>query len=153
MYEYINNIDKRTTTCRVYFRIMHVHLGKMIDLVRKEKGMTKSELARRINKHRSTLEDILLRESLDTELVFTIGEVLDYDFFSDISKNQSKEVKKLEDTLTPIVKDDYKEKYYSAIERYGNIMEKYSELQEKYASLLEETKSVITNLPELKEQI
>ena len=149
MYEYINNIDQRTTTCRVYFRIMHIHLGQMIDSVRKEKGMTKSELARRINKHRSTLEDILLRESLDTELVFTIGEVLDYDFFLDISKKQPNDSKNMEDTLKPIVKDEYKDKYYSILERYSNAMEKYSELQEKYSSVLEENKKSNVHLPEL----
>ena len=43
--------------------------------------MTKSELARRINKARQNINDILNRKSCDTELLYNISVALDYDFF------------------------------------------------------------------------
>ncbi|MCB9230827.1 MAG: hypothetical protein H6581_04155 [Bacteroidia bacterium] len=43
--------------------------------------MTKSELARRINKARQNINDILNRKSIDTELLYNISVALDYDFF------------------------------------------------------------------------
>lgn len=60
---------------------MPLHIGKLIEERLSHKGMTKSELARRINKARQNINDILNRKSIDTELLYNISVALDYDFF------------------------------------------------------------------------
>ena len=43
--------------------------------------MSNAEFARRINTHIRNVYDIFHRKSIDTDLLITIGSVLDYDFF------------------------------------------------------------------------
>jgi len=68
------------------------NIGKIIKLKLKEKGISVSEFARRINTNRNNVYDIFHRDSIDTKLLQKISEVLEYDFFQAISENkQSKE--------------------------------------------------------------
>jgi len=69
---------------------MKVHIGKLILEKLKEKRISKSEFARRINKSRQNVQDIFKRESVDVHLLYEIGEVLDFDFFSLLSKKDAK---------------------------------------------------------------
>ncbi len=71
---------------------MPAHLGKIVLSKLKERGMSKSEFARRINKSRQNVQDIFNRDSLDTKLLSDISNVLDYNFFTDLSE-QFKEKK------------------------------------------------------------
>lgn len=59
---------------------MGYHFGQEIKKIIKKKGMTISEFARRINKSRENVYDIFTRKSLDTDLLKSISQVLDYDF-------------------------------------------------------------------------
>lgn len=61
---------------------MAYNFGSEIRKVLKEKGMTVSEFARRINKSRENAYDIFRRKSLDTDLLSTISQALDYDFLA-----------------------------------------------------------------------
>ncbi len=61
---------------------MNIHIGKIILKKLKESGMSKSEFARRINKSPQNVQDIFLRESIDTKLLFSISSVLDFNFFA-----------------------------------------------------------------------
>lgn len=89
---------------------MKPHLGKLIQAKLKEKRITKSEFARRINKSRQNIQDILKRESLDTKLLSEIGDALDFNFFNLLAKSkpdeelirQLKEVKKENEYLKKI---------------------------------------------------
>ena len=58
-----------------------VTIGKLIKKRLKERGMSNVEFARRINTHIRNVYDIFSRKSIDTDLLQTIGSVLDYDFF------------------------------------------------------------------------
>ena len=58
-----------------------VIIGKLIQKRLKERGMSNAEFARRINTHVRNVYDIFRRKSIDTDLLVTIGSVLDYDFF------------------------------------------------------------------------
>jgi len=58
-----------------------IHVGNLIKLRLSQLGMTKAEFARRINKSPQNIHDLLTRESVDTNLLITIGEVLNYNFF------------------------------------------------------------------------
>ncbi|MFH0866127.1 MAG: helix-turn-helix domain-containing protein [Bacteroidota bacterium] len=57
-------------------------IGKEIKRVLKERGMTISEFAKRINTHRRNVYDIFERKSIDTSLLQEIGKILSYDFFT-----------------------------------------------------------------------
>ena len=60
--------------------IREIHIGTIILEKLTEKSMTKTELADRINKERSTVYDIFDRKSIDTELLIDISKALNYDF-------------------------------------------------------------------------
>jgi transcriptional regulator with XRE-family HTH domain len=70
---------------------MKIHIGKLILQKLDEKGVYKSEFARKINRSRQTVRDILNRESIDTQLLSEIGEALDVDFFELLSKKPVKD--------------------------------------------------------------
>jgi len=60
---------------------MEIHIGKEIKKQLLETGMSKSEFARRINKTSQNVYDIFDRKTIDTSLLVTISEVLEFDFF------------------------------------------------------------------------
>ena len=60
--------------------IQNVHIGAIIEKKLKEKLMTVTEFADKINRERSTVYDIFKRKSIDTELLVVISKALDYDF-------------------------------------------------------------------------
>ena len=60
--------------------IQNVHIGSVIEEKLKEKSMTVSELADKINRSRTTVHDIFKRKSIDTELLIAISNALNYDF-------------------------------------------------------------------------
>lgn len=64
---------------------MDLHVGKTVLDKVKEKGMKKSEFARRINKSRQNVQDIFKRQSLDTHLLLDICKVLEFNFFELLS--------------------------------------------------------------------
>ena len=72
-----------------------VHIGSLVNLRLKQLGMTKAEFARRINKTPQNIHDLLNRESVDTNLLVIISEVLNYNFFKTFmpNNNVTKELK------------------------------------------------------------
>jgi hypothetical protein len=60
---------------------MSLVIGKKIEQVLKQRGMSVKEFGRRINKSYGTVYDIFERDSMDTGLLSTIGNVLEHDFF------------------------------------------------------------------------
>ncbi|MEI6062603.1 MAG: hypothetical protein WCR72_18010 [Bacteroidota bacterium] len=67
----------------------HVRLSK-IDIV---------EFARAINKERSNVYNIFKRESIDTDLLKKIGQVLKYDFFQDFLEDDTIQKIKVSETV------------------------------------------------------
>ena len=64
--------------------IRDIHIGSIIEKKLTEKSMTKTELAERINRSRSDVNDILKRKSIDTRLLIDISKVLEYDFIHNV---------------------------------------------------------------------
>lgn len=58
-----------------------IHIGNKIKAVLKEKGLTVSEFARRINTSRENVYGIFKRQTVDTGLLHKINDVLGHDFF------------------------------------------------------------------------
>ena len=65
------------------------NIGKIIEDKLREKGVSVSEFARRINTNRNNVYDIFRRESIDTQLLQKISTVLEYDFFQHFKSAQS----------------------------------------------------------------
>lgn len=61
---------------------MAVPIGKIIKEVTERRGISKSELGRRLNMSPTNIHKIFKRETIDTGLLLNISEVLEYDFFS-----------------------------------------------------------------------
>ena len=64
---------------------MKKNIGKIIEeRVKAKGGLSVAKFAKLINKDRSTTYDIFTRQSIDTELLEKIGQVLEYDFFQEL---------------------------------------------------------------------
>lgn len=59
-----------------------IHIGKIIRNKITDRGMTVSEVARRLNKTPQALHQMFGRPSIDTETLLEIGDVLEYNFFN-----------------------------------------------------------------------
>ncbi|MEI6349342.1 MAG: helix-turn-helix transcriptional regulator [Bacteroidota bacterium] len=64
-------------------------IGKNIEAKLRERGISVTEFARRINTNRNNAYDIFHRESIDTQLLQKISSVLEYDFFQLFNANAS----------------------------------------------------------------
>ncbi|MCL2290895.1 MAG: hypothetical protein FWC34_09385 [Bacteroidetes bacterium] len=64
---------------------MKKNIGKIIEKhVKAKEGLSVAKFAKLIDKDRSTTYDIFTRQSIDTELLEKIGQVLEYDFFQEL---------------------------------------------------------------------
>ncbi|HWY10723.1 MAG TPA: helix-turn-helix transcriptional regulator [Bacteroidia bacterium] len=61
---------------------MAIHIGKKIKEEVRQKGVSVSVFAKKINRSRNVVYDIFERESIDTDLLNKISKVLSCDFFS-----------------------------------------------------------------------
>lgn len=68
-----------------------IHIGDSIRKKIYEQELTITEFAKRINRSREAVRGILERKSINTELLKTISEVLNYDFFK-LYSQQDKEL-------------------------------------------------------------
>ena len=57
-----------------------VHIGKIIDKVLKEKGLTYTQFARLLYCDRSTIYGLVQNKSIDVDKLVRISMILDYDF-------------------------------------------------------------------------
>lgn len=67
------------------YSIMIMNIGKKIREVLDNEGHNACWLAERIPCERSNVYNIFRRESISVDLLFRISEVLEYDFFKEIS--------------------------------------------------------------------
>ncbi len=58
-----------------------IHIGQEIQKVLKSRDVSVTEFAKRINKSRANIYSIFSRQSLETDLLKSISDVLDFDFF------------------------------------------------------------------------
>lgn len=62
-----------------------MHIGKKIKDILKSQGRSISWFAKSLNTVRGNVYDIFKREYLDTDLLFRISLLLEYNFFKDLS--------------------------------------------------------------------
>lgn len=63
-------------------KVSPVHVGHAIENRRKELGISKSELGRRIGVTQQHVNRILERETMETNRLYNVSEALDYNFFT-----------------------------------------------------------------------
>ena len=66
-----------------------LHIGKNILSVMTQKGITKAELARMLDIKPQSVDYLLKRKSIDTDTLYTISVVLDFDFSKFYSIDQT----------------------------------------------------------------
>lgn len=109
---------------------MAVFIGRLIKEVTERRGMSKSELGRRLNMSPTNVHKIFKRESIDTALLQNISQVLEFDFFSPYSPGKNYEVI----TDNPPIAADQETEYKKALE----LCKEKNVMLEKINSLLEE---------------
>ncbi len=62
----------------------NVFIGKIIERKIRERKMSVSDFAKRINRSRTTVYDIFERKSIDVDLLLTISKALEFDFLGEI---------------------------------------------------------------------
>ncbi|MFM6935896.1 MAG: helix-turn-helix domain-containing protein [Flavobacteriales bacterium] len=96
-----------------------IHIGNEIKKVLDKSDVSVSEFAKRINKSRGNVYSILSRKSIDTDLLQSISQVLNFDFFLLFSQTfdaLSHRLKKLEkenlmvSTLNDLLLEKYGDK-------------------------------------------
>lgn len=73
-------MSTKATKAKAETNVMHI--GKIIRQHLEEKGMTKSEFARRTGTSPQNIYGIFRRKSIDTDLLRKISIVLEFDFFT-----------------------------------------------------------------------
>lgn len=71
-----------------------MHIGRHIRQVLKSQGRSIAWFAKNLNTVRSNVYDIFEREYIDTNLLFKISLILDYNFFKDVCHEVDSELKK-----------------------------------------------------------
>ena len=70
-----------------------MHIGRHIQKVLKDKGYTVVWFAKELSCHRTTIYKAFEKSSIDTQDLMRVSRVLNYDFFSDLSKEFSESMK------------------------------------------------------------
>ena len=65
--------------------VIEVHLGKLLSEKIKEERLSKSEVARKINRPPTAIKPLLSRPSMQAYLLWELSIALEYDFFSALS--------------------------------------------------------------------
>ncbi len=83
-----------------------IHIGQKIEEIVRTKRFPIVEFARKINTTRNNVYNIFSRESIDTELLRKIGDILEFDFFQLLSR-----VSNVSNGIMPDVMQVYSVKY------------------------------------------
>jgi len=125
---------------------MKIIIGDIIKTISDRRGITKSEMARRLNMSATNIHKIFKRESIDTDLLSRIGDILEYDFFIHYIKTKPADYSEIMNKIGfPITVSNEKEEKYRT--ELGNCKEKVIML-ERINSLLEEKVKRIEETPE-----
>lgn len=112
-----------------YFCPDMVHIGQKIKEIITKRGMTKTEMAKRLNMSSSNVHKIFLRKSIDAELLKRIGEKLEFDFFACYRLDNDK-LTISQETETTSYFEKLKKKYEDKITTLNNEISYLKEINE-----------------------
>jgi predicted DNA-binding protein YlxM (UPF0122 family) len=78
---------------------MKIHIGEIIKSKLDRSDMSIVGFAKKLNTSRNNVYDIIGRTSIDTDMLYKIGQILDYDFFQHYSTTPTKTLKTKESVL------------------------------------------------------
>ena len=113
--------------------IMKLNAGEIVEHAVRRQNVNISELSRRMKVNRRTLYNWFQQKSLNADVIYGIGEVINYDFSKDF--NQELETSKLKSKERGLNSKTNKE--YGSQESVYYWMEKYISLLEDYKKLLQ----------------
>ena len=73
-----------------------LHIGQIIRRVVTQKGIKVPWLAQRLGCHRNNVYIIFSRQWIDTNTLMKLAQILDYDFFADLSHSYRNQMQKFE---------------------------------------------------------
>ncbi|MBC7449920.1 MAG: helix-turn-helix transcriptional regulator [Cytophagales bacterium] len=122
---------------------MNIFIGELIKSVAERRGISKSEMARRLNMSATNVHKIFKRQSIDTDLLSRICTLLEYDFFLHyISKKPANYLEMTKDAGIPLhLVSETEEKYPMEL---NNCKEKVKMLQ-RINDLLEDKIKTFVN--------
>lgn len=106
--------------------MLNINIGKKIEEVLREKKFSVSLFAQKINTNRNNVYDIFKRKSIDTELLYKISKILNYNFFELYVGHKDSE-KILIERSSLVTVDEQAKKHSKEIEHLEN---KVATLQE-----------------------
>ncbi len=118
---------------------MVVPIGKIIKEITERKGMTKSELGRRLIMSPTNVHKIFKRETIDTGLLLKISDVLEYDFFSHYTLSKNYDNAAENPALLADLEAEYKKELQQCHEKVM-MLERINELLEEKTQRLEKSR-------------
>lgn len=115
---------------------MAVLIGQIIKDIIERRGMTKTELGKRLNMSPTNVHKIFKRNTIDTGLLQKISEVLEYDFFSYYTLGKTYEGATDEPSIVAEREAEYKRSLQECQEKV-KMFEKITTLQEEKIQRLE----------------
>ena len=76
-----------------------IHIGKLIEQKLQERGASKAWLASKLYCHRTNINDIIRRQSIDTEQLLQISKILNCNFFEYYEKELSETEPAVKNTI------------------------------------------------------
>jgi transcriptional regulator with XRE-family HTH domain len=118
---------------------MDLHIGELIKQIIKKRQYTVGAIAKFINRERSVIYDIYNRETIDTGLLYTLSDVLNYDFFQVYSQKLQGTIDKVEEPIAEYEKLEAKKKKTRRVmievelteEQYDDFLKEHTKIKGK----------------------
>jgi hypothetical protein len=116
-----------------------VNIGAEVKKVAKTRRMTSASIAKKLGNTRSNMNHIFKRKAIDTDLLYELSIILDFNFF-DLYADSLRKKMGMERGMTKGVDDGNHVKTLAAHEKNAAIQNKYIDLlEEKIATLQKES--------------
>jgi hypothetical protein len=118
---------------------MELHIGQLIEQIVKKRQYTVGAIASLIHRARSVVYDIYTRDTIDTGLLYTLSDVLNYDFFQVYSQKLQGTIDKVEEPIAEYNKMEEKKKKTRRVmievelteDQYDDFLKEHTKIQGK----------------------
>ena len=110
---------------------MQLHAGEIVELAVRRKGVSISELSRRMHVNRRSIYNWFQQKSLKIEIICEIGYIIGYDFSQDFPEDFSQQGFAIMENLIEAGKRNSSDSSHSVhfwMTKYISVLEKYNEL-------------------------
>ncbi len=130
---------------------MDIHIGEKIKRTAKSKGIGATELAQILDQSRNNINNIFSRKSVDSDLLYSISQAIEFDFFELYSEKLKL---KTENNLTISTSREELIQKVHLLTRNEQVMYKYTTmLEEKNMMIEEENRKLQNRISELESKL